>query len=602
MSFQDLNLHPEILKAIEGLGHTVPTPIQLEAIPKILEGCDMRGSSKTGSGKTAAFLLPVIHKLATPSALPGRGPRALILVPTRELAIQVAAEANKYTKYLSRVKTVCIYGGAPYPIQNRELSRPYEILIATPGRLMDHMERGKIDFSRLEVLILDEADRMLDMGFIEPVEHIAAATPANRQTLLFSATLKGSVMSLSKRLLKNPVEINVAATEIEHQNITQSVYQVDGLDHKNQLLEHLLIDDAVTQVIIFTATKHHADQLKEELRQMGHSAAALHGDMSQGQRNRTINDLRKGNIRILVATDVAARGIDIPTISHIINFDLPNSAEDYVHRIGRTGRAGATGIALSFASSKDFGVVKRIEQFTGNKIPMQVIAGMEPKKRAFGSGYSSDSGSRRPRSSGSSAPRGGFSRGNASSDRRSFSNDRPPRERTFAPRTRESNRNDGDRDGNVETGEKSFSRPRPRRPEGSERPFQPREKSFGGEQSFAEGAYRPSPKARAVSNDRPQNRDRPPFGDRPPRGDRPPFGDRAPRGDRPPFGDRAPRADRPTSGERSERAPAKKKAFFGEGPRGGKGSFAPAGRTFSRGKPPFASKERAPRRSPQAFD
>ena len=379
MTFKQLSLHPQILKAIEEMGHTTPTPIQAQAIPKVLEGCDLRASAQTGTGKTAAFILPALHKLMTPSEKKSKGPRVLILVPTRELAMQVAHEAAKYSKHLSRVKTVCIYGGIPYPVQNRELSRPYEILVATPGRLIDQLERGRIDFSRVELFILDEADRMLDMGFIEPVEEIAASLPADRQTLMFSATLKGSVMNLSRSLLKDPVEISVAHAHEKHENIDQRIHNVDNINHKYRLLDHFLADASVSQTIIFTATKHQADQLTDKLLDQGHNVAALHGDMNQRQRTRTIARLRQSEIRILVATDVAARGIDVQTITHVINFDLPMSPEDYVHRIGRTGRAGSNGTALSFAAPKDRHIVKRIEQFTGQKINFHVIAGMEPQ-------------------------------------------------------------------------------------------------------------------------------------------------------------------------------------------------------------------------------
>lgn len=377
-TFKDLNLHPDVLKAIEEMGYIEPTPIQEQAIPKILEGLDMRASAQTGTGKTGAFILPSLNKLTVPSTSNSRGPRILILVPTRELAMQVANEAVKYSKYMARVKTVCIYGGAPYPIQNRELSRPHEILVATPGRLIDHMERGRIDFSRLEMLILDEADRMLDMGFIDPVKQIAAATPPSRQTLLFSATLKGSVLNLSKQLLKQPIEISVSAPETKHENIEQRLHYVDNISHKHRLLDQILTDPSINQAIIFTSTKIHADELADKLYELGHHAAALHGDMNQRQRTRRIMQLRRGELRILVATDVAARGIDVLTISHVINFDLPNNAEDYVHRIGRTGRAGGKGLALSFAAHRDMHAVKQIEQFTGQPFSLHVIPGLEP--------------------------------------------------------------------------------------------------------------------------------------------------------------------------------------------------------------------------------
>lgn len=370
-------LHEKIQKAIADLGHTTPTPVQEQAIPKVLEGCDLQVAAQTGTGKTAAFILPALHKLTTPSQ--GKGPRVLVLVPTRELAMQVATEAAKYTKHLPNIKTVCIYGGMPYPVQNKQLGRPYDILVATPGRLIDHIERKRIHLSRVEMLILDEADRMLDMGFVEPVEYVASLTPKTRQTLMFSATLKGNVLNLSKRLLTNPQEINIAPAEMTHANIEQQVHTVDNIDHKYRLLDHLLGEGAMSQVIVFTATKHQADELADKLCVEGHPAGALHGDMNQRQRTRTIAAMRKGAIRILVATDVAARGIDIPTITHVINFDLPMSAEDYVHRIGRTGRAGATGIALSFAAHRDLRVVQQIEKFTGKKMKPTVIPGMEPK-------------------------------------------------------------------------------------------------------------------------------------------------------------------------------------------------------------------------------
>ena len=377
MNFSELIENKFILKAVEEAGFNTPTPIQEQAIPQILEGRDLLGSAQTGTGKTAAFLLPVLQKVADNK--PGKGPRVLILVPTRELAMQVANEAVKYSKHLQRMKTVCIYGGAPYPIQNRELSRPYEILVATPGRLIDHMERGRITFSRLDVLILDEADRMLDMGFIGPVEQIAKETPKERQTLLFSATLKGSVLNLAKKLLKNPKEITVQTEMTNQVNIEQRLHQVDDLHHKYNLLDHLLGDATMNQTIIFTSTKRQADTLVERLADLGHKTDALHGDMNQRQRTKTISRLRKNEIKILVATDVAARGIDVQTISHVINFDIPQSAEDYVHRIGRTGRAGSTGVALLFAASKDMHLVRQIEQFTGHKMASHVIPGLEPK-------------------------------------------------------------------------------------------------------------------------------------------------------------------------------------------------------------------------------
>lgn len=381
MSFKNLNLHPSILKALVDSGYTEPTPIQSTAIPMVLEGADLRASAQTGTGKTAAFILPALQLLTKPSSSSGRGPRVLILVPTRELALQVSAKATAYSKHLPRCRTVCIYGGAPYPIQNRELSRPVEILVATPGRLIDHMNRGRIDFSRLEMLVLDEADRMLDMGFIGPVEEIAAATPTTRQTLLFSATMKGTVLKLSQKLLRDPKEISMEAERTKHENIDQKLFFVDNMNHKLRLLEHLLTQEEVKQAIVFSATKRHADELVDILREMGLQADALHGDMNQRQRNRTMAQMRAGKVTILVATDVAARGLDVSTVSHVINFDLPQVAEDYVHRIGRTGRAGANGVAYSFVSGRDMHLLRAIEQFTGHRVTPETIPGLEPKTR-----------------------------------------------------------------------------------------------------------------------------------------------------------------------------------------------------------------------------
>ena len=410
MSFENLNLNAAILKAIAETGYTEPTPIQAQAIPEIMAGHDLMASSQTGSGKTAAFILPALNRLATPSALPGKGPRVLVLTPTRELAQQVCDAATKYGKNM-RFKIISILGGMPYPVQNRMLSGNVDILVATPGRLIDHLERGRIDFSRLEVLILDEADRMLDMGFVDDVERIAQATPKTRQTLLFSATLDGVVGNLASRLLKTPKRISVSAAKDKHENIEQRMMFADDVAHKNKMLSHLLTDVDMNQALVFTSTKREADSLADRLSAQGLSVAALHGDMNQRERNRTLLNMRNGSVRILVATDVAARGLDVRGISHVINFDLPKFAEDYVHRIGRTGRGGSSGIAISFASNRDAQMLKRIERYTEQSIKMHTIEGLEPKYK-LRTGPSSD----RPRSNSgprSGAPRsGGFGGGN----------------------------------------------------------------------------------------------------------------------------------------------------------------------------------------------
>lgn len=379
LSFESLNLHPAILRAIEEAGYTNPTPIQAQAIPEVIAGHDLLASAQTGTGKTAAFTLPALNLLATPHESRSRGPRILVLVPTRELAAQVNDSARKYGKYI-RARTVSIVGGMPYPLQNKLLSQPLDILVATPGRFIDHLERGRIDTSRLQMLILDEADRMLDMGFMPDVERICEALPTERQTLLFSATLDGNIGRIARDILRNPKTIEIAQQKEKHANIEQRLHYVDDMTHKNKLLEHLLIAPEVNQTIIFTSTKRHADVLAEDLYAAGHKTAALHGDMTQGARNRTLTKLRHGDVKVLVATDVAARGIDVAGITHVINYDLPKFAEDYVHRIGRTGRAGATGVAISFASNMDRHILRKIEQFTGQRMEPAVIEGFEPKR------------------------------------------------------------------------------------------------------------------------------------------------------------------------------------------------------------------------------
>lgn len=379
MSFSNLNLDPAINKALDAAGYSEPTPIQAQAIPDIIAGHDLMGSAQTGTGKTAAFMLPALHRISEPHPIKSRGPRILVLTPTRELAAQVNDAARKYGKFL-RARTVSIVGGMPYPLQNKLLNQPIDILVATPGRLMDHMDKGRIDLSRLQMLVLDEADRMLDMGFLPDVEKITAQLPEDRQTLLFSATFDGEIARIAKDILSEPKVVQVSSQQTKHENIEQRLHYVDDMHHKNKLLEHLLIGADVNQAIIFTSTKRHADVLADDLYAAGHRTAALHGDMTQGARNRTLKKLRNGDVRVLVATDVAARGIDVNGITHVINYDLPKFAEDYVHRIGRTGRAGKKGIAISFAGGADRHSLRKIEQFTGNKIEAEVIKGFEPKK------------------------------------------------------------------------------------------------------------------------------------------------------------------------------------------------------------------------------
>ena len=385
IKFADLNLDKNILSAVRSEGYESPTPIQAQAIPFALEGRDIMASAQTGSGKTAAFLLPTLQKLTKRSEKPGKGPRALVLTPTRELAAQVEKNALAYAKNMRWFRTVSIVGGASFGYQTRALSKPVDLIVATPGRLMDLMQSGKVDFARLEVLILDEADRMLDMGFIDDIETIVEATPSDRQTLLFSATWDGAVGKLARKLTKDPETIEVERVD-DQGKIEEQLLYCDDMRHKNRLLDHILRDANIDQCVIFTSTKAMTEVIADDLYEKGFSANCLHGDMPQGWRNRTLMDLRKGRCKILVATDVAARGIDVPTITHVINYDLPKQAEDYVHRIGRTGRAGRTGIAITFAEVNEYVKVHKIEKYIGRKLPELTIEGMEPTRKRKSAG------------------------------------------------------------------------------------------------------------------------------------------------------------------------------------------------------------------------
>ena len=389
MSFDQLALHPKLIKSVNELGFTEPSDIQRQAIPHILDGQDVMASAPTGTGKTAAFVLPSLHLLSQTEALQGRGPRVIVLTPTRELAKQVSDNIYQFTKYL-RMRSTTIVGGMPYPPQIKMLRQPLDFLVATPGRLIDHMNSGRIDFSRVQLLILDEADRMLDMGFVDEVTRIAKETPETRQTLLFSATLEGQVEKVARALLKDPARIQVAGVKIKHDAITQHMLQADDFRHKRKLLEHVLTDETVDQAIIFTATKKGADNLAEKLKDGGYACAALHGDMRQSMRRRVIEQMQRKRFKVLVATDVAARGLDIRTLSHVINFDMPMQAEDYVHRIGRTGRGGSTGIAYSFIGPQDWQLFYRVQKFLDTRYELTEIAGMEPKlaKPKFNAGAS----------------------------------------------------------------------------------------------------------------------------------------------------------------------------------------------------------------------
>ncbi|CAO3416205.1 DEAD/DEAH box helicase [Azospirillum doebereinerae] len=417
MSFSELGLHPLVLKALESFEYITATPVQSAAIPPALEGRDILATAETGTGKTAAFMLPALTRIAEMPRLGVAAPRVLVLAPTRELAKQVTDAARKYAKFM-KLNIVDVVGGMPYREQLRLLSRPVDVVVATPGRLIDHVSRRRLDLDYVEVLILDEADRMLDMGFHDDVETIAKCCPPTRQTMLFTATLDRRMAGLAGNLLRNPERVAVE-TEATAINVEQRLHHADDLDHKRRLLQHIALQPEVGKAIIFAATKRDADTLAEELSLAGHAAAALHGDMDQGKRNRTLQRLRTGQVRLLVATDVAARGIDVRDITHVINFDLPRSAEDYVHRIGRTGRAGASGIAISFASRADRETLFRIERYTNATLAIHTFPGLEPQRPfTAGSGRPpARNGSGRP--SGNGGPKPWHRNGNGGGENKS---------------------------------------------------------------------------------------------------------------------------------------------------------------------------------------
>jgi superfamily II DNA/RNA helicase len=513
MKFSDLNLAPAVLEAVEASGYTTPTEVQLRAIPAAMAGHDLLVSSSTGSGKTAAFVIPSLQRIlairATQEAAHaaaraaagqegaapveqaepagarrrggrpgpggrrfgerdnvqgngarGTGPRVLVLAPTRELALQVSKASVTYGRGIRGLRVASVVGGVPYGLQINALRNSPDMLIATPGRLLDLLSSGQAVLSDVEMLILDEADRMLDMGFIDDISAIAEQVPEGRQTLMFSATFGGQVGGLAQRLTRQAQRIDVASHTDRHANIEQRLHWADSIGHKNALLDHLLTGEELDQAVVFTSTQRDADELADRLADAGHAVAALHGGLPQGRRNRVLQALRQGELRVLVATDVAARGIDVPTISHVINYGLPLKAEDYVHRIGRTGRAGRSGLAVTLAERRDTPMIRRIERYTTQPIPTTVVAGLEPKMP-------------------------------------------------------------------------SMEKRREGRPGG-----------FSGGPGGNGGGYRPG------GNSRPSGfGDRPAFGDR---GDRPAFGDR---GDRPAFGDRPSFGDRPAFGDRQGRRP-----------------------------------------------
>jgi ATP-dependent RNA helicase RhlE len=377
MSFDSLGLTADLLRAVAEEGYATPTPIQQQAIPVILQGRDVLAGAQTGTGKTAGFTLPMLQLLAAQPVQGRRRIRALVLVPTRELAAQVADSIETYGRHLPKLSTAVVFGGVSINPQIATLRRGVDILVATPGRLLDHAQQRTVDLSSVEILVLDEADRMLDMGFIRDIRRILAMLPVRRQNLLFSATFSDEIRALANGLLDRPAQIEVARRNTPTELVTHAIYPVDRA-RKRELLSHLMKQGDWRQVLVFTRTKHGANRLADQLGRDGISAAAIHGNKSQGARTKALADFKAGAVRALVATEVAARGLDIDQLPHVVNFELPHVPEDYVHRIGRTGRAGSEGEAVSLVCVDERALLAGIERLLGRELPRRMLGGFEP--------------------------------------------------------------------------------------------------------------------------------------------------------------------------------------------------------------------------------
>ncbi len=554
-TFADFPLHESLQQGLQALGFTTPTPVQEQAIPAALEGKDLLVSSQTGSGKTAAFLLPTLNALTSEDALvPFKDrmkavtqPNILVLCPTRELAQQVSQDAIALVRHMKGVRIAAIMGGMPFGKQIQQL-KGAQVVVATPGRLLDLVNRRQIKLDKVDALIVDEADRMLDLGFSEDLEAISDFAANRKQTLMFSATFAGRIISLAERMMNDPVRIAIETGHSTNTDITQTLHWTDGFEHKKKLLTHWLSAEDVDQAVVFASTQEDTDMLAEELAEAGLSVVALHGAMPQTVRNRRLRSIREGRAKILVATDVAARGLDVPTISHVINFGLPMKNEDYVHRIGRTGRAGRTGKAITLATYRERGKIRALEDFLDARLNVSEIEGLEPspppaRGSRDGGGRGRDGGGR---------GRGGFGGG---------------RGRDGGGRSRfEGESNFKRREGGEDRPRRSYDdKPRGERP------------AFGGEdRPRRDFGDRPAPRREGGFGDRPQRsfEDRPPrreggFGDRPQRS----FEDRPPRreggfGDRPRreggFNDR-PRSNDDNRGNRVDYKP--REGGFGDRPK-----------------------------------
>ena len=577
-TFADFPLHESLQQALQSLGFTSPTPVQEQSIPAALEGKDLLVSSQTGSGKTAAFLLPTLNALAAQETfVPFKErmkaitqPNILVLCPTRELAQQVSQDAIGFVRHMKGARIAAIMGGMPFGKQIQQL-KGAQVVVATPGRLLDLVNRRQIKLDQVDALIVDEADRMLDLGFSEDLEAISDLAANRKQTLMFSATFAGRIITLAERMMNDPQRIAIETGHSTNTDITQTLHWTDGFEHKKKLLTHWLSAEDVDQAVVFASTQEDTDMLAEELAEAGLSVVALHGAMPQTVRNRRLRSIREGRAKILVATDVAARGLDVPTISHVINFGLPMKNEDYVHRIGRTGRAGRTGKAITLATYRERGKIRALEDFLDARLNVSEIEGLEPspppaRGSRDGGGRGRDGGGR---------GRGGFGgrdgggrarfEGESNFKRREGGDDRPRRSYDDKPR--------GDRPsfGGEDRPRREFNNDRPRREGGfgdrPQRSFDDRPKrEFNSDRPRREGGFNDKPRFDSNDDNRGNRVDYKPrregsFGDRPKRD----FGDRpAPRreggfGDRPQrsFGD-----DRPKRTFGGEDRP--KRTFGGE--------------------------------------
>ncbi|WP_151706513.1 DEAD/DEAH box helicase [Acinetobacter sp. TUM15064] len=565
-TFAEFPLHESLQQALQSLGFTSPTPVQEQSIPAALDGKDLLVSSQTGSGKTAAFLLPTLNALAGQETfVPFKErmkaitqPNILVLCPTRELAQQVSQDAIAFVRHMKGARIAAIMGGMPFGKQIQQL-KGAQVVVATPGRLLDLVNRRQIKLDKVDALIVDEADRMLDLGFSEDLEAISDLAANRKQTLMFSATFAPRIITLAERMMNDPERIAIETGHSTNTDITQTLHWTDGFEHKKKLLTHWLSEEDLDQAVVFASTQEDTDMLAEELAEAGHSVVALHGAMPQTVRNRRLRSIREGRAKILVATDVAARGLDVPTISHVINFGLPMKNEDYVHRIGRTGRAGRTGKAITLATYRERGKIRALEDYLDARLEVSEIEGLEPSPPPARSGR--DGGRGRNGGGRRDGGRGGFgggrrfegesnfkrreggrdgerrSFGGEDRPRREFNNDRPRREGGFEDRPRREFNNDRPRreGGFEDRPRREFNNDRPRREGGFE--DRPR-REFNNDRPRREGGFNDKPRFDSNDDNRGNRVDYKPrregsFGDRPKRdfGDRPQrreggFGDR----------------------------------------------------------------------------